>query len=103
MATLAEGSSISQELLKQTRTIPIVFVAASDPWSREKHGTPRWKFDRIHTNFEFSIGGKWLEMLKQTAPGIKRVLVLRGSDAGNQGFFDAIRPAPRRSMRSPCL
>jgi putative ABC transport system substrate-binding protein len=92
---LAEGSTISQELLKQTRTIPIVFVAASDPMgsglvrSMARPGGNLTGF----TNFEFSIGSKWLEILREVAPGIKRVLILRGGDIGNQGFLDAIQEA----------
>src|SRR5262245_33543000 len=92
---LAEGSTLSQELLKQTQTIPIVFVAASDPMgsglvrSMARPGGNLTGF----TNFEFSIGGKWLEMLKEVAPHIKHVLVLRGADIGNQGFFNAIQKA----------
>jgi len=47
------------------------------------------------TNFEFSIGSKWLEILKDVAPEIKRVLVLQGLDIGNQGFLRAILGAAR--------
>jgi len=47
------------------------------------------------TNFEFSIGSKWLEILKEVAPEIKRVLVLQGLDIGNQGFLRAILGAAR--------
>jgi putative ABC transport system substrate-binding protein len=92
---LSEGSTISQELLNRTRSIPIVFVAASDPVgsrlvaSMSRPGANLTGF----TNFEFSIGAKWLEMLREVSPRVKRVLVLRGGDVGNQGFFDAIREA----------
>ena len=46
------------------------------------------------TNFEFSIGSKWLEILREVAPEIKRVLVLEGRDIGNQGFLRSIQSAP---------
>jgi putative ABC transport system substrate-binding protein len=92
---VSEGSAISQELFRQTRIIPIVFVAASDPvgsglvTSMSRPGGNLTGF----TNFEFSIGGKWLEALKEIAPGIKRVLVLQGSDIGNRGLFGTIQTA----------
>ena len=43
---------------------------------------------------EFSLGGKWLELLKETAPGVKRVAVLRDPTlGGGTGYFAAIQAA----------
>jgi putative ABC transport system substrate-binding protein len=89
---LTQGSQNSQAAAKETRNIPIIFVEASDPMSsglvssRAHPGRNLTGF----TNFEFSIGSKWLEILREVAPGIKRVLVLQGLDIGNQGFLHAI-------------
>src|SRR2546429_1089717 len=61
-------------LLRETRTIPIVFVGVSDPVgshfaaSIARPGGITTGF----TNFAPSMIGKWLEMLKQVAPGIAR-------------------------------
>jgi putative ABC transport system substrate-binding protein len=42
------------------------------------------------TNFEFPMGGKWLEILKEVAPGIKRVLFIAvPGNIGNEGFLRA--------------
>jgi putative tryptophan/tyrosine transport system substrate-binding protein len=53
------------------------------------------------TNFEFSIGSKWLEILREVAPGIKRVVVLQGLDIGNQGFLRAIVEAAQSVQVAP--
>ena len=50
------------------------------------------------STFEYSIGGKWLDLLKQIAPGITRVAVLRDPTiSGGLGQFGAIRPRRHRS------
>ena len=76
---LAGGSSIMEPLLQATRTVPIVFTLGNDPVgsglvdSLARPGGNATGF----MSFEFSIGGKWLELLKQIAPRVKRVAVLR--------------------------
>ena len=66
-------------LLQATRTVPIVFPIAADPVgagfvdSLARPGGNATGF----MMFEYSMGGKWLELLKQIAPGVTRVAVLR--------------------------
>ena len=58
-------------LLKQTRTIPIVFTVVSDPVGEhfvESLARPGGNATGF-TNVEFSLTGKWLELLKEVAPG----------------------------------
>jgi putative ABC transport system substrate-binding protein len=89
---LAQGSQNSEAVVKQTHDIPIIFVEASDPMSSglvSSMARPGRNLTGF-TNFEFSIGSKWLEILREVAPGIKRVLVLQGLDIGNQGFLRSI-------------
>jgi putative tryptophan/tyrosine transport system substrate-binding protein len=94
-AIVPQGSQNSEAVLKETRSIPIIFVEASDPMSSglvsslSKPGGNLTGF----TNFEFSIGSKWLEILREVAPWIKRTLVLEGLDIGNQGFLRSIQDA----------
>jgi putative tryptophan/tyrosine transport system substrate-binding protein len=94
-ALVPQGSQNSEALLKETQSIPIIFVEASDPMSSglvasmSKPGRNLTGF----TNFEFSIGSKWLEILREVAPDIRRVLVLEGLDIGNQGFLRSIQDA----------
>jgi putative ABC transport system substrate-binding protein len=89
---LTQGSQNSQAVAKQTHDIPIIFVEASDPMSSglvSSMARPGGNLTGF-TNFEFSIGSKWLEILKEVVPEIKSVLVLQGLDIGNQGFLRAI-------------
>jgi putative ABC transport system substrate-binding protein len=76
---LAGGASGVGPLLQATRTVPIVFTLGVDPVgagvvdSLARPGGNATGF----MAWEFSIAGKWLELLKQIAPGVTRVAVLR--------------------------
>jgi ABC-type uncharacterized transport system substrate-binding protein len=76
---LADGAAAVGALLQTTRSVPIVFPVVGDPVgagfvaSLARPGGNATGF----MNFEYSMGGKWLELLKQIAPGVKRVAVLR--------------------------
>ncbi len=78
-AILAPGSVTVGPLLQATRTIPIVFVHVPDPVaagfvdSLARPGGNATGF----TQFEFSITGKWLSLLKEMSPAMSRVGVLR--------------------------
>jgi len=76
---LAPGTSTLEPLLQATRAIPIVFVHAADPVGGgfvESLARPGGNATGF-INMEYSISGKWLELLKQLAPGGARVAVLR--------------------------
>src|SRR5262245_57729581 len=76
---LAHGASCVAPLLQATRTVPIVFPIAGDPVgagfvdSLARPGGNATGF----MSTEYSMGGKWSELLKETAPGVTRVAVLR--------------------------
>ena len=76
---LAGGTTPVGPLLQATRTVPIVFTLGVDPVgagfidSLARPGGNTTGF----MAYEFSIGGKWLELLKEIAPGVTRVAVLR--------------------------
>jgi putative tryptophan/tyrosine transport system substrate-binding protein len=76
---LVSGGTVVGALQQASRTVPIVFVNVTDPIGRgyvaslAEPGGNATGF----TSFEFGIGGKWLELLKQIAPGVARVAVLR--------------------------
>jgi putative ABC transport system substrate-binding protein len=76
---LASGASTLAPLLRATRSVPIVFVIVSDPVgggfvsSMARPGGNATGFSQ----FEFGFGAKWLELLKEVAPGVKRVAILR--------------------------
>jgi putative tryptophan/tyrosine transport system substrate-binding protein len=81
---LAAGHSSTAPLLQATRTVPIVFtlvqdaVAAGFIDSLARPGGNATGF----TSWEFSMGAKWLELLKQIASGLTRVAVLRDASQG---------------------
>jgi ABC-type uncharacterized transport system substrate-binding protein len=81
---LASGNSAAGPLLQETRTVPIVFTVVADPVgnayvdSLARPGGNATGF----TAFEFSIGGKLLELLKEIAPRLTRVAVLRDATQG---------------------
>jgi putative ABC transport system substrate-binding protein len=91
---LVAGGAATDRLLQVTRTVPIVFVLVPDPVGSgfvarlSRPGGNATGF----MQFEYSLTGKWLELLKQIAPGVTRVAVLRepGITAGI-GQFAAIQ------------
>jgi putative ABC transport system substrate-binding protein len=91
---LANGASTVGPLQQATRTVPIVFANIGDPVgaglvdSLARPGGNATGF----SNYEFSIGGKKLELLKQIAPGVTRTAVLRDTtEGGGTGEFAAIQ------------
>ena len=90
-------SSLPTVALKQaTRTVPIVFVLVADPVgagitdSMARPGGNATGF----TPFEFATAAKWLELLKEIAPGVTRVAVTDDATAvGATGQMAAIRSA----------
>jgi len=92
----AGNTLIAQEFRRQTRTIPIVFVNVGDPVETgmvatlARPGVNATGF----MNSESEIGGKWLELLKEIAPTVSRVLVLVNSGIDtNQNFLRRIEAA----------
>src|SRR5262249_10173870 len=75
-------------LQKATTTIPILFVNTADPTytgitpslSRPSSNVTGF------TNFEYSIGGKWMDLLKQIAPNVARAAVVFNPDTAPHGF-----------------
>ena len=76
---LAPAATTVGPLLQATRTVPVVFPAVVDPVGAgfvDNLARPGGNATGF-MNFEYSIGGKWLELLKEIAPGVTRVGVLR--------------------------
>jgi ABC-type uncharacterized transport system substrate-binding protein len=83
---LAPGFSVVP-LLQATRTVPIVFAFTADPVGSglvESLSRPGGNATGFML-FEFSLNAKWLELLKEIAPGVTRVAVLRDT-AGPSGI-----------------
>ena len=95
----ATGTTTVAPLLQATRTVPIVFVLVIDPVgagfvaSLARPGGNATGF----LMFEYGLSGKWLEVLKQIAPGVTRVAILRdptiASGIGQFGAIQSVAPS----------
>jgi putative ABC transport system substrate-binding protein len=80
---LTQGTGMLEVVRRETQTIPVVFTMVPDPVKLgivQNLARPGGNITGF-TNFEFSIGGKWLELLKELKPSLKRVLLI--SNPGN--------------------
>jgi putative ABC transport system substrate-binding protein len=99
---LAGGISTVPSLLQATRTIPIVFVMVTDPVAAgfvDSLARPGGNVTGF-MNSEYGMSGKWLELLKEVAPTVTRVAVLRDpAISSGIGQFAAIQSvAPQLGM-----
>ena len=96
---LASGSPSVAALQQVTRSVPIVFASVGDPVgagyvaSLARPGGNTTGF----TVFEYGLSGKWLELLKEVAPGVRRAAVIRdagvASGIGQFGAIQAMAPS----------
>ena len=96
---LVNGTAVMAPLLQATRTLPIVFTAVADPVgagfidSLARPGGNTTGF----MQFEYSLSGKWLELLKQIVPGLTRAAILRdaaiSSGTGQFGAIQSVAPS----------
>jgi putative tryptophan/tyrosine transport system substrate-binding protein len=80
-------------LQRVTRTLPIVFVAATEPVGSglvESMARPGGNATGF-SSAEFGTSAKWLELLKEIAPGVRRVAVLQDAPTGGASQFAAIQ------------
>src|SRR5262249_25139527 len=96
---LSAGSPSVAALQKATHTLPIVFVTVVDPVGSgfvDSLALPGGNITGFSL-FEYSISGKWLELLKQIAPGVTRVAAIRDpaltGGGGQLGAIQAIAPS----------
>ncbi|HXZ21942.1 MAG TPA: ABC transporter substrate-binding protein [Pseudolabrys sp.] len=91
---LASGGTTVGALQQATSTVPIVFVNVTDPVNRglvSSLARPGGNASGF-IQFEYSLSGKWLELLKQIAPGVTLAAVIRDpSEFSGVGQFAAIQ------------
>jgi putative tryptophan/tyrosine transport system substrate-binding protein len=95
----ASGSAAVEPLRRATRTVPIVFVLVPDPVGGgfvESLARPGGNSTGF-SPWEYGIGAKWLELLKQIAPSVRRVAVLRDAaitaGIGLWGAIQSVSPS----------
>ena len=92
---LARSTIAIRALLAETRTIPVVFVSAADPLGEKfaaslaRPGGNATGF----TNVEATLGGKWLELLKEIAPHLQRVGILFNPRVAVQEALSSYSPS----------
>src|SRR5262249_41303216 len=96
---VAFGSVPVDYLMQATRTIPIVFTIVVDPLGSafvNNLARPGGNVTGFML-FEYSLSGKWLDLLKQIAPDMRRVAVIRdpsiASGTGQFAVIQAVAPA----------
>jgi putative tryptophan/tyrosine transport system substrate-binding protein len=96
---LASSSTATSALQQTTRTVPIVFVTVIDPVGAgyvESLARPGGNLTGFSL-FEFGLSGKWPELLKEIAPRVTRVAVLRdtavGSGVGQYAIIQSVAPS----------
>ena len=96
---LAPSSRSVAALLEATRTVPIVFTLVADPVGAgyvDSFAHPGGNATGF-TNYDYAMGAKWLELLKQIAPTVTRVAVVRditiAAESGQLGAVQSVAPS----------
>jgi putative ABC transport system substrate-binding protein len=86
---LASSTTNLTVIRQATSTVPVVFVLVSDPVAQGFVASLTRPGGNItgFANYEFSIGGKWLDLLKEAKPGLARVAVMFNPDTSPQSTF----------------
>jgi putative ABC transport system substrate-binding protein len=96
---VTNGTLESVALQRETRTIPIVFANVTDPVAQRivtRLDHPSGNITGF-ANLEGSLGGKWLELLSEIAPGLKRAAIMFNPDTATASVY---MPAFEKAARS---
>ena len=85
----SSGTANLEALLRQGPTMPIIFIQVSDPVAQGFVSNLAHPGGNItgFAAYEFSIGGKWIDLLKKIAPGLSRVTIIFNPDTAPQSKF----------------
>jgi putative tryptophan/tyrosine transport system substrate-binding protein len=98
---LTNSAVATAALQRETRTIPIVFAGVTDPVARGIVA----RLDRPSGNItgfaitEATLGGKWLELLSEIAPGLKRAAIMFNPDIGAASVYMPSLETAARSIK----
>jgi putative ABC transport system substrate-binding protein len=98
---LTNGTPATVAVQRETRTLPIVFVAVGDPVATgtvARLDRPNGNITGFATN-EASLGGKWLELLSEIAPGLKRAAIMFNPDVNTASLFMPSFETAARSLK----
>jgi putative ABC transport system substrate-binding protein len=103
---LTGGIPATPALQRETRTIPIVFVNVADPVASgivPRLNQPGGNVTGFAT-FEASLGGKWLELLSEIAPGLKRAAIIFNPDTASVStYMPSLQTAARSLKITPII
>src|SRR5262249_42933951 len=103
---LANGTPETVAVQRETRTIPIVFAAVSDPVAQRivaRLDRPSGNITGF-ANLEPSLAGKWLELLSEIAPGLKRAAIMFNPDLfPASAFMPSFETAARSLKIAPII
>jgi putative tryptophan/tyrosine transport system substrate-binding protein len=105
---LANTTPVTAALLRETQTVPIVFVIVSDPIGAGFVASLARPGGNItgFINVEAAMGGKWLQLLTEVAPGVNRAAIMFNPDtAANRGsyFLPSFQAAARLLKVEPIV
>jgi putative ABC transport system substrate-binding protein len=94
---LTDATPATVALQRETRTIPIVFAGVADPVASGIVPGLNQPGGNItgFANFEASLGGKWLELLSEIAPGLKRAAIMFNPDTHSPVHMPSLETAAR--------
>jgi putative tryptophan/tyrosine transport system substrate-binding protein len=90
---VARSTPVTAALLKETRTVPIVFTVVIDPVGSgfvSSLARPGGNVTGFQT-YEFTMVGKWLQMLKEIAPNVERVAFIYNPTTSPSGFLHSLK------------
>jgi putative tryptophan/tyrosine transport system substrate-binding protein len=98
---VTNGTAAAVALQRETRTSPIVFASVADPVANgivARLDRPRGNITGL-ANHEASLGGKWLGLLSEIAPGLKRVAIMFNPDTTPSSSYLPSLEAAARSLK----
>ena len=102
---LAAATPATVALQRETRTIPIVFAHVGDPVASgivPRLNQPGGNITGFAA-YEASLGGKWLELLSEIAPGVKRAAIMFNPDSSIQFLMSSLETAARSLKLMPII
>ena len=98
---LTNGTAATVAVQQETPTIPIVFVNVADPVASGLVARPDGPSGNVtgFANLEASLGGKWLELLLEIAPRLKRAAIMFNSDTAPASVYMPSFETAARSLK----